>query len=65
MLVAFTAGVGAAGLWYGFRWWRWARLIEDTPTSQVRSAAQGLVELVGTARGMPGAPVIAPLSRRQ
>ncbi|MGA0072958.1 MAG: GIDE domain-containing protein [Steroidobacteraceae bacterium] len=65
LFVAFTAGVGAAGLWYGFRWWRWARLIEDTPTSQVRSAAQGLVELVGTARGMPGAPVIAPLSRRQ
>lgn len=64
LLVAFTAGVGAAGLWYGFRWWRWARLIEDTPTSQVRSAAQGLVELVGTARALPGTPIRAPLSRR-
>lgn len=65
MLVALTAGVGAGGLWYGFRWWRWARLIEDTPTSQIRSAAQGLVELVGTARALPGTPIRGPLSRRE
>jgi hypothetical protein len=60
------AAVAAAGLWgflRGFRWWRWARLIEDTPTSRVRSAAQGYVELIGTARRMNGAPVIAPLSK--
>jgi hypothetical protein len=60
------AAVAAAGLWgflRGFRWWRWARLIEDTPTSRVRSAAQGYVELIGTARRMGGAPVFAPLSK--
>jgi hypothetical protein len=60
------AAVAAAGLWgflRGFRWWRWARLIEDTPTSRVRSAAQGYVELIGTARRMSGAPVFAPLSK--
>jgi hypothetical protein len=60
------AAVAAAGLWgflRGFRWWHWARLIEDTPTSRVRSAAQGYVELVGTARRMSGAPIFAPLSR--
>jgi hypothetical protein len=60
------AAVAAAGLWgflRGFRWWHWARLIEDTPTSRVRSAAQGYVELTGTARRMSGAPVIAPLSK--
>lgn len=61
--VALLAVVGAAGFVRGFRWWRWARLIEDTPTSRVRSAAQGYVELVGNGRRMPGAPVIAPLSR--
>jgi len=60
------AAVAAAGLWgflRGFRWWRWARLIEDTPTSRIRSAAQGYVELIGTARRMSGAPVFAPLSK--
>ena len=62
--VALLAGLGVYGLARGFRWWRWARLIEDTPTSRVRSAAQGYVELVGTGRSMPGAPVIAPLSRQ-
>lgn len=60
---AWIALAGAVGFVRGFRWWRWARLIEDTPTSRVRSAAQGYVELVGTGRNMPGAPVIAPLSR--
>jgi hypothetical protein len=64
LAVALLAVVGAAGFVRGFRWWRWARLIEDTPTSRVRSAAQGYVELVGTGRRMPGAPVIAPLSRQ-
>jgi hypothetical protein len=61
------AAIAAAGLWgflRGFRWWRWARLIEDTPTSRVRSAAQGYVELTGTGRSMPGAPVHAPLSKQ-
>lgn len=62
--VAALAAAGAFGFVRGFRWWRWARLIEDTPTSRVRSAAQGYVELVGTGRSMPGAPVVAPLSRR-
>lgn len=41
-----------------------ARVIEDTPTSRIRSAAQGLVELEGTAGLLPGDPVLAPLSGR-
>jgi hypothetical protein len=64
---AVLAALVAAGAWgfaAGFRWWRWARLIEDTPTSRVRSAAQGYVELAGRGRNLPGEPVIAPLSRR-
>lgn len=64
--VVLAALVAASGWGFlrGFRWWRWARLIEDTPTSRVRSASQGYVELVGTARLMPGPAVIAPLSKR-
>ncbi|MBL4704902.1 MAG: hypothetical protein JKY54_10290 [Flavobacteriales bacterium] len=39
-----------------------ARLIEDTPTSKIRSASQGYVELIGVAKRYEGAPIIAPLS---
>jgi len=63
MILAAVAAAGGWGFFRGFRWWHWARLIEDTPTSRVRSAAQGYVELVGTGRRMSGAPVIAPLSK--
>ncbi|MGE3774158.1 MAG: GIDE domain-containing protein [Gammaproteobacteria bacterium] len=41
------------------------RLIEDTPTSRLRAAAQGYVELVGTARVFDGEPIVAPLSGRR
>jgi len=64
LLLAALAAASGLGFVRGFRWWRWARLIEDTPTSLVRSAAQGYVELVGSARAMPGPPVIASLSGR-
>jgi len=64
LVLGLLAGLGGFGFLRGFRWWRWARLIEDTPTSRVRSAAQGYVELIGRGRSMPGAPVLAPLSRR-
>lgn len=54
--------VTAAAFAFAFRWLRRARLIEDMPTSRIRSAAQGYVELEGTARAMAGEPVIAPLT---
>ncbi|MEQ1439477.1 GIDE domain-containing protein [Fontimonas sp. SYSU GA230001] len=41
-----------------------ARLMENTPTSRIRSAAQGYVELEGTARLLPGEEIRAPLSGR-
>jgi hypothetical protein len=41
---------------------RRARLLEDTPTSLIRSAAQGYVELNGYARLLPGPPIVSPLS---
>ena len=40
---------------------RRARWIEDTPTSKVRSAAQGLVEIKGVADAGGHAPLISPL----
>ncbi|MCU7917852.1 MAG: hypothetical protein KZQ88_13700 [Candidatus Thiodiazotropha sp. (ex Dulcina madagascariensis)] len=49
-------------LYFAFRNIHRARLIEDTPTSRIRSAPQGYVELIGVATMMPGEPVIAPLS---
>jgi hypothetical protein len=49
--------------WFGFRNLRLARLIDDTPVSRIRSAAQGYVELSGIARMAGGPPTIAPLSR--
>jgi hypothetical protein len=50
--------------WFGFRCWRRARLIGDLPTSRVRSAAQGYVELLGRARLTAGTAILAPLTRR-
>ncbi|MDE2219172.1 MAG: hypothetical protein KGL25_06545 [Gammaproteobacteria bacterium] len=49
--------------WFGFRKLRLARLIDDTPVSRIRSAAQGYVELSGVARMSDGQATIAPLSR--
>jgi len=46
------------------KWWKHSRMIEDTPTSKVRSAPQGYVELEGTARMMDGPIIVSPLSRK-
>jgi hypothetical protein len=48
--------------YFTFRNLHRARLIEDTPTSRIRSAPQGYVELIGEAAMMAGEPVLAPLS---
>jgi hypothetical protein len=47
---------------FAFRSLHRARLIEDTPTSRIRSAHQGYVELIGEAALMEGEPIIAPLT---
>jgi len=52
------------GGWLAFRFLHIARMLEDTPTSRVRSAAQGYVELVGRSKGLAGTPNIAPLTQR-
>lgn len=58
----FSCFAAGAGFWGGWRGIRRARLIEDVPTAKIRSAHQGYVELVGTARAMAGDPILAPLS---
>jgi len=56
--------VAAPSCFYlGFRHWRLARLIEDTPMSRIRSAAQGYVELSGAAGPVEAKPAVAPLSQ--
>ncbi|MGE5625938.1 MAG: hypothetical protein ACM3ZT_10365 [Bacillota bacterium] len=62
----FTCGVCAVSLAAFFATWHFYRrlqLVEDTPRSLIRSAAQGYVELSGRSRLMPGDPILAPLSR--
>ncbi|WP_200181059.1 GIDE domain-containing protein [Ectothiorhodospira mobilis] len=61
-LVAFLVALTAVSLAAFVTGARRLRLIADTPTARVRSAAQGPVELTGQAALLPGPPIIAPLS---
>lgn len=58
--MAGAASVG--GGWWCLRRLGQARLLEDMPTSRIRSAAQGYVELYGVLRDGPGEPLMAPLT---
>jgi hypothetical protein len=63
MLAAIvTAVLIAAALYLFQRSLRHARLMEDLPTSRIRSAAQGYVELEGRGKMMAGEPILSPLS---
>lgn len=61
-LIAAAAVTACAGFVAAFVYLRRARLIEDTPTSRVRSAALGYCELEGEAATMAGEPILAPLT---
>ena len=61
LLLGFAVGGGG---WLAFRSMHVARLIEDTPTSRIRSAAQGYVELAGRCRPLDGTQNLAPLTQR-
>ncbi|AAU91082.1 conserved hypothetical protein [Methylococcus capsulatus str. Bath] len=65
LLTWLSAAMAALCLWQGFRHLGHGRAITDRPTSRIRSAAQGYVELEGRARMMAGAPIIAPLSGKR
>jgi hypothetical protein len=62
LLVLGVAVVG--GGWFAFRWLHIARMLEDTPTSRIRSAAQGYVELAGRCGALAGTTNVAPLTQR-
>lgn len=62
LLCGFLLSLSLAAFYGVFRFVHRARLIEDTPTSKIRSASQGYVELDGTAELMPGDPIFSPLT---
>lgn len=51
-----------SGLFGWFRSLRHARLIVDTPTSRIASAAQGYTELRGRGQPLHGTPLLSPLN---
>ena len=61
-LFLFLAGVFIFGAYRFLRLQARRRLIEDMPTSRIRSATQGYVELEGRARLMDGPPILSPLT---
>jgi hypothetical protein len=60
---AIAIVITAAGFYFAFEFFKRARIIEDTPTSRIRSAAQGYVELVGYGDTLEGPEIVAPLSK--
>ena len=63
LTVAALAAAAAYSFWYAFKAWAKNRVIEDTPTSRVRSAAQGYVEISGLSVLPPNCHNTAPLTR--
>jgi hypothetical protein len=64
LLLLGLAGAAVYSFWYGFKAWRENRVVEDTPSSRVRSAAQGYVELTGHGVTSPGHESNGPLTRK-
>ena len=50
-------------LFFGFRYFIRARIIAHTPTSRLRSAAQGFTEIEGSGRAVNELPLNSPLTR--
>ncbi|MFO1435402.1 MAG: hypothetical protein U1F34_03180 [Gammaproteobacteria bacterium] len=63
-IILITAAVAAAGVWLYVRSLRRIRALTNLPRSLLRSAAQGYVELHGTAHLLPGEPIVAPLTQQ-
>lgn len=60
--IVLSAALGIFCFYRAFNVLRHSRIIEDTPTSKIRSAAQGYTELEGIAELLDGEPIVAPLS---
>ena len=61
--VLFLVVLTGAGFYVWKKSFQHARVMEDMPTSKVRSAAQGFVELAGTQHALEDSPLSAPLTR--
>ena len=59
---AFALGLCLFGAWGAVNHYRRARFMLDTPTSKIRSAAQGYVELNGQLKAVEGVALQAPLT---
>lgn len=64
MAIIVSSGLALAGFFGAFYFFMRKRIMEDTPTSKIRSAAQGYVELAGHGAAMEGPPILAPLTRK-
>jgi hypothetical protein len=62
LIIIGLAGAAVYSFWYAFKSWSKNRVIEDTPTSRIRSAAQGYVELTGRGARPPDAQIKGPLT---
>lgn len=62
--LAFALGAALGGGWWSLRRWSQARHLLDTPTSKIRSAAQGYVEFYGVLEEQPEALVRGPLTSK-
>jgi hypothetical protein len=62
LLIFALAAAAVYSFWYAFKAWRKNRVIEDTATSRIRSAAQGYVELSGRGVLPPNAVNRGPLT---
>ncbi|MDM8347515.1 GIDE domain-containing protein [Pseudomonas sp. sp1636] len=58
----FSGGATVAGAWWSLKRWFQARHLLDTPTSKIRSAAQGYAEFYGVLVAQANAQVRAPLT---
>lgn len=63
--LAFILGFSLFGFERFLRLQARRRLIQDTPTSRIRSAAQGYVEFEGWATASSSAPILSPLTQTQ
>jgi len=61
LLVVVVLTGGGFFIWKKF--FQHARVMEDMPTSKVRSAAQGFVELAGMQHALEDKPLLAPLTQ--
>ncbi|MCU7835642.1 MAG: hypothetical protein KZQ83_10370 [gamma proteobacterium symbiont of Taylorina sp.] len=65
IVLVVLALICAVSLYSIFRFFHRSRIIDDTPTSKIRSAHQGFIELEGVGHLMQGTPIVSPLSNQQ